>query len=115
MTRHIDPETGILIVGVGIAFFVLLALITPYLHPSTSIPLDKFSLAPYLKFAYVSFIKPHTGEVGDGQQSALESFYAAQVSLTMTMTLFLLMRSRLLCMMPQGRNFCVAERTCWDV
>lgn len=115
MTRHIDPETGILVVGVGIAFFVLLALVTPYLQPSTSISRDKFSLTPYLKFAYVSFIKPHTGEVGNGQQSALESFYAAQVSPTATKTSFLLMRSRLLCMMPQEKNFCVAERIFWDV
>lgn len=40
---------------------------------------DSF-LSPYLKFAYVSFFKPHTGKADGGQQSALESFYSAQVS-----------------------------------
>jgi betaine lipid synthase len=33
----------------------------------------------YLKFFYVSFLKPHTGDSHGGQQHALESFYAAQV------------------------------------
>lgn len=82
MTSRIDPETGILIIGVAVAFFVLLALVAPYLEISTSISADKFFLTPYLKFAYVSFIKPHTGQAGGGQQSALESFYSAQVSPT---------------------------------
>lgn len=80
MTRQIEPETGILILGIAVAFFILLALVAPYLELSSSISFDKFVLTPYFKFAYVSFIKPHTGQVGDGQQSALESFYAAQVS-----------------------------------
>lgn len=80
MTRQIDPETGILIIGIAIVFFLLLALVAPYLELSSSVSWDKFVLTPYLKFAYVSFIKPHTGRVGEGQQSALESFYAAQVS-----------------------------------
>ena len=33
----------------------------------------------YATFFYVSFLKPHTGGSGDGQQGALESFYKAQV------------------------------------
>lgn len=36
---------------------------------------------PYLQFAYNNFIKPHDAKVGDGQQSALESFYGKQVGL----------------------------------
>lgn len=80
MTKTIEPETGILVLGLGIAFFVLIALVASYLELNVSTSPDKFSLTPYLKFAYASFLKPHTGQVGDGQQSALESFYAAQVS-----------------------------------
>ena len=33
----------------------------------------------YSKFFYASFLKPHTGDVGRGQQGSLESFYEAQV------------------------------------
>ena len=36
-------------------------------------------LSPYLQFAYNNFLKPHDAKAGDGQQSALESFYARQV------------------------------------
>lgn len=112
MTKQIDPETGILIIGVAIAFFVLLALVAPYLELSSSVTLDKFVLTPYFRFAYASFIKPHTGHVGDGQQSALESFYAAQVSFTAPETSQVLTISRLQCTMPRGNSFCVAERIC---
>lgn len=80
MGTPIDPETGILLIGIAIAFFLLLALVAPYLDLTSSISIDKFFLTPYLNFAYVSFVKPHSGQVGGGQQSALESFYAAQVS-----------------------------------
>lgn len=80
MAGSVEPENGILILGVAVAFFVLLALVTQYFELPSSLQFDKISVAPYLRFAYVSFIKPHTGQVDQGQQSALESFYAAQVS-----------------------------------
>ena len=35
--------------------------------------------ARWAKFFYVSFLKPHTGDHGGGQQGALESFYKSQV------------------------------------
>lgn len=115
MTTQIEPETGILIIGVAVAFFVLLALVAPYLELSTSLSLDKFFLTPYLKFAYVSFIKPHTGQVGGGQQSALESFYAAQASSMALRMWSLLTLSRPPCMMLPERNSCVAGRIYWAV
>ena len=34
----------------------------------------------WLRFFYVSFLKPHNGDTGNSQQGALESFYKAQVS-----------------------------------
>ena len=38
----------------------------------------------YAKFCYASFLKPHARPSGEhGQQSALESFYATQVYLTL--------------------------------
>ena len=39
------------------------------------------SIRSYAKFFYASFLKPHTGDDGEGQQGALESFYKAQVDL----------------------------------
>lgn len=80
MTKTIGPESGLLVLGVAIGFFVLFALVAQYFEFTTSISLDKFILTPYLKFAYVSFLKPHTGSADGGQQSALESFYSAQAS-----------------------------------
>lgn len=80
MSKHIELETGLLITGVAIVCFVLLALVAHYFELSTSTTSDKFFLAPYLQFAYICFLKPHTGQSNEGQQSALESFYSAQVS-----------------------------------
>lgn len=72
------------ILGLGIAFLVLCSVAVWYFGVVSGLSLspDKFFLTPYLKFAYVSFIKPHTGIADGGQQSALESFYSAQVSST---------------------------------
>lgn len=79
MSEHISPESGLLVLGVAIAFLVLFAVAAQYFEFLSSASSTKFSPKPYVKFAYVSFVKPHTGEVGGGQQSALESFYSAQV------------------------------------
>ncbi|KAK5939584.1 hypothetical protein PMZ80_007963 [Knufia obscura] len=81
MRVQIEPETGLLALGVAIAFFALFAFVAQYFELSSSISADKFFLTPYLKFAYVSFLKPHTGQADGGQQSALESFYSAQASI----------------------------------
>lgn len=39
---------------------------------------NQSGFASFLRFFYASFLKPHTGDVGNGQQDALESFYKAQ-------------------------------------
>ena len=40
-----------------------------------------YTIRGFVRFFYVSFVKPHTGDTADdGQQGALESFYKAQVS-----------------------------------
>lgn len=81
MAAQFGPDTGLLVLGVAIAFFVLFALVAQHCDfgLTASISIDKLPLLPYLKFAYVSFLKPHTGRADGGQQSALESFYSAQV------------------------------------
>lgn len=86
MRVQIEPETGLLALGVAIAFFALFAFVAQYFELSSSISADKFFLTPYLKFAYVSFLKPHTGQADGGQQSALESFYSAQVGIITSQT-----------------------------
>jgi hypothetical protein len=49
-------------------------------HGSKTLRASSFGpLSPYLLFAYNNFLKPHDAKAGDGQQSALESFYARQV------------------------------------
>lgn len=80
MSKHIEPETGLLVIGVAIAFFALFAIVAQYFELSTSISIDSFSVTPYLKFAYACFIKPHSKRKDGTQQTALESFYATQVS-----------------------------------
>lgn len=56
--------------------FVVLALLVVYATTSRQ---AIAALSPYLQFAYNNFVKPHGCQTGEGQQSALESFYAAQV------------------------------------
>lgn len=76
---QIGPEAGLLVLGLAVAFFVLFALVAQHFDFGFATSADKLPFLPYLKFAYVSFIKPHTGRTDGGQQSALESFYSAQV------------------------------------
>lgn len=74
---RLNAEEGLMILGAGIVIFVLIAVVAQYLEAPS---IDKFFLTPYIKFAYASFLKPHTGRPDGGQQSALESFYSAQAS-----------------------------------
>ena len=71
---QMDVETSL----IGLGIFALLALIVA--HATNSIGFDGVGLSPYLQFIYANFIKSHKGKADSGQQSALESFYAAQVS-----------------------------------
>lgn len=71
--KRLDVETSLIALGVFAALAVLVARWT------NSVNFPGFGLSPYLKFAYANFLKPHDGKTSDGQQSALESFYAAQV------------------------------------
>lgn len=76
MPQNFGPEDGLFVVGV----LVVLAVVFSVVIASTqNIKAGNSFLSPYLRFAYVSFLKPHTGRNGEGQQSALESFYSAQV------------------------------------
>lgn len=65
---------------IGMGAFVLVTVLSCFLYSlGKHFSLEKLSLHPYLRFAYVSFFKPHDANKDAGQQSALESFYAAQV------------------------------------
>lgn len=80
MSKHVNRETGLIVLGVAVAFLGLLAILTQYFELSTTVSFEKSFIAPYIKFIYACFIKPHAGNKDGGQQSALESFYATQVS-----------------------------------
>jgi betaine lipid synthase len=73
-----DPHTQIIIVG---ATLVLLIGVIFALTFHTSKKEDEENPSPltsFLRFFYASFLKPHNGGLGEGQQAALESFYKAQ-------------------------------------
>lgn len=65
---------------IGMGAFVLVTVLSCFLYSlSKQFSLEKLSLHPFLRFAYASFFKPHDANKDGGQQSALESFYSAQV------------------------------------
>ena len=68
-----DDETTLF----ALALFAALALLVAYVTKSVNLP--GLGLPPYLKFVYANFLKPQNAKTSSGQQSALESFYAAQV------------------------------------
>lgn len=76
-----DADSALVAGGILVLVGVFLAIVAHYMEESKPLSLDQFFLTPYLKFAYASFLKPHTGKSDSGQQNALESFYSAQVSL----------------------------------
>jgi betaine lipid synthase len=73
-----DPHTQIFIVGATlVALIGFIFAITFYGGKEDEENLS--TLTSFLRFFYVSFLKPHTGDgTGNGQQDALESFYKAQ-------------------------------------
>jgi len=84
MYVQVSPEIGLLVLVTALICLALFTIVIHYFGLPSSTSADKFFLTPYLKFAYVSFLKPHTGRADGGQQSALESFYAAQVRLSIS-------------------------------
>ncbi|CZR55143.1 related to S-adenosylmethionine:diacylglycerol 3-amino-3-carboxypropyl transferase [Phialocephala subalpina] len=73
-----DPHTQIFLAGATLV--VLIGIIfAATLHSSKKEDDENLSaFASFLRFFYASFLKPHTGDSGNGQQDALESFYKAQ-------------------------------------
>lgn len=73
-----DPHSQIIIIG---ATLVLLIGVVSTINLRLSKKEDEenpSTFASFLRFFYASFLKPHTGDAGNGQQDALESFYKAQ-------------------------------------
>ena len=65
-----DGETSLIALAVFAALALLLAFVT------NSVNFPGLELPPYLKFVWANLLKPHE-KTSVGQQSALESFYAA--------------------------------------
>lgn len=76
MAQNVGREQLVLVSGGLVLVAVLLGCA---LRLIKTVKLDNLFATPFLKFIYASFLKPHTAKAGDGQQSALESFYSAQV------------------------------------
>ena len=74
-----DPMHQIYIAGVSI-LIILVAVFAITLRSSKNEEEENLgAFTSFLRFFYVSFLKPHTGDgTGNGQQDALESFYKAQ-------------------------------------
>ena len=68
----VNGETSLIAFAVFAALLLLAAFIT------NSVSFAGKGLSPYLRFFWANFLKPHE-KINGGQQSALESFYAAQV------------------------------------
>lgn len=65
---------------IGIGFFVLVTILGCLVFKlGGQLSIDKLTSHPYVRFVYACVIKPHEAKYDDGQQSALESFYSAQV------------------------------------
>jgi hypothetical protein len=76
---------------IGMGAFVLVTVLSCFLYSlGKQLTLEKLTLYPYLRFAYVSFFKPHDANKDAGQQSALESFYSAQVCRHVSLVLLLI-------------------------
>jgi betaine lipid synthase len=76
--QALETESSLLLLAVFAAIALLLAQLTK------SVEFADLGLSPYLKFVYANFLKPHKSKTSDGQQSALESFYATQVGENVT-------------------------------
>lgn len=74
--ERFHPELALIAFG---ALALVATLCLCLYRMAAQLKTDDFLLTPYLRFAYASFFKPHQGDRAEGQQSALESFYAAQV------------------------------------
>ena len=88
-----DPYTQILLVGASISllFAVFFSLANNKESGEEKDDSKPDTLTSYLRFVYGCFLKPHTGDTGNGQQDALESFYKAQAGV------YDATRKRLLC------------------
>ncbi|KIW48588.1 uncharacterized protein PV06_01160 [Exophiala oligosperma] len=66
---------------IGVAFLALVTILACLVYKlGAQLSLKNIKTHPYVRFAYVCLIKPHDGKAEAGQQSALESFYAAQAN-----------------------------------
>lgn len=75
-----NPHTQIILVGATLVLLIGL-IFTLILCSSQKEDDETLSIfGSFLRFFYASFLKPHTGDSGNGQQDALESFYKAQAS-----------------------------------
>ena len=75
LNRTEQHHTYIVLSALGVCAFVAAVLILAgRLHKQDG----EHTVVTYVKSLYAMFLKPHRGD-GEGQQSALESFYKTQV------------------------------------
>lgn len=77
-----DPFTQIAVTGAVLLSFLavifVFALSSSDAGKESNGPMGTFRA--YMQFAYGCFMKPHSGDGGQSQQAALESFYKVQAS-----------------------------------
>lgn len=73
-----DPYNQIIIVGATLVLLIGVIFTVTLRSSEKEDDENPSALTSFLRFFYASFLKPHTGDAGNGQQDALESFYKAQ-------------------------------------
>lgn len=73
-----DPHTQIIFAGATIVILIGVIFAATLNSAKKEDAENPSGFTSFLRFFYASFLKPHTGDVGNGQQDALESFYKAQ-------------------------------------
>lgn len=76
-----DPHSQILVVGVSLTLIIGIIFAATFIGKSSkSQDGEQSTIEAFMRFIYGCFLKPHTGDSGNGQQDALESFYKAQAA-----------------------------------
>lgn len=73
-----DPHNQIILAGATLVLLIGVVFTITFRSSQKEDDEKLSAFGSFLRFFYASFLKPHTGDSGNGQQDALESFYKAQ-------------------------------------
>jgi betaine lipid synthase len=73
-----DPYNQIILAGATLVLLIGVIFTVTLRSSEKEDDENPGAVTSFLRFFYASFLKPHTGDSGNGQQDALESFYKAQ-------------------------------------